>query len=565
MRSNSDRSRGSPQCYRFSHWLDISILACCLIFVLSGYGYAATEPAVTAPAAALSISASSLAFGNVTVGSTATLPITVTSTGTAPLTINSAAIHGVGFRASGATFPLTLKPQQTATFQVRAAALRIGAMTGTLTIKSNSSTNTTITISLTSTGVARGNPQMRVSPNSLSFGKVIVGSTMTLPVTVASTGTATLTINSTTTSNAEFTVTGATFPITLNPKQTMTLYVTFASAEISTIRDTLIISSNAVRHSRTAIRLASTGVAQPTPQLTVSATSLSFGNVTVGSSATLPVTLTSTGTAPLTIKSRSINGTGFGVSGATFPITLNPSQAVTLHVTFAPKAAKAATGTLTISSNATRHSGIAVSLISKGVAPQLTVSATSLSFGTVNDGSSATLPLTLTSAGTAPLTINSAKISGTGFTMSGATFPVTLIPPLAITLQVQFSPTAGIPAMGTVTISSNDSTNSSTVVSLNGSGQYVVDLTWNAPVDSPDPVAGYDIFRSTGSSSAYQLLNLIPDRQTTYVDSSVQLGTTYNYYVTSVDRSGAQSGPSNTITVPIPQGPNAASVRVPIK
>ncbi len=582
MRLKSDRSRGSPQCYRFSYWLDISILACCLTFVLSGYGYAATKPeiivlraspgalpigqaagssGVAAPSgtAAISVSLSNLSFDNLTVGSTATLPVTLTSTGTAPLTINSATIRGVGFSASGLASPLTLNPQQAATLQVQAAGLRIGAMTGTLTIRSNSSTSPTITISLTSTGVARGSPQLTVSPNNLSFGNVTVGSTATLPVTVASTGTAPLTISSTTISSAEFTVSGATFPITLNPKQTVTLYVTFASAEVSTISGTLIVSSNAVRHARTAIRLASTGVARTSPQLTVSASSLSFGNVTVGSTATLPVTLTSTGTAPLTINSQSINGTGFTVSGATFPVMLNPKQAVTLHVTFAPKAASAATGTLMISSNATRRSAIAVSLISQGVSPQLTVSATSLSFGTVNDGSSATLPLTLYSTGTAPLTINSAKISGTGFTMSGATFPVTLIPPLGITLQVQFSPTAGIPAMGAVTINSNDSTSPSTVVGLSGTGQYVVNLRWDAPVNSPDPVARYDVYRSTGNSSSYELLSSIPDSQTMYVDSSVQSGTTYSYYVTSVDRSDAQSGPSNTVTVPIPQGPNSVS------
>src|SRR5271170_373832 len=563
MRLNSDRSGGSPQCYKFSHWLDISILACCLIFVLSGYGYAATEPAVAPPAATLSISASSLPFGNVTVGSTATLPITVTSTGTAPLTINSATIRGVGFSASGAVFPLTLKPQQTATIQVRAAGLRIGTMTGTLTVKSNSSTNPTITISLTSTGVARGSPQLTVSPNSLSFGNVTVGSTATLPVTVASTGTAPLTIGSTTISSAGFTVSGAMFPITLNPKQTVTLQVIFAPAEVSTIKGTFTISSNAVRHERTAIRLTSAGIARTSPQVTVSPTSLSFGTVRVGSTTTLPVVVTSTGTAPLTITAPSINGTGFTVSGATFPITLNPKQIVTLHVMFAPKAARIATGTLTISSNAVRHFGITVGLTSEGVAPQLTVSATSLSFGTVDDGSSATLPLTLYSTGTAPLTINSATISGTAFTMSGAAFPVTLIPPLGITLQVQFSPTAGIPAMGAVTISSNDSTNPSTVVGLNGAGEYLVNLTWDPPSNSHDPVAGYEIFRSTGGSSSYQLLNSTPNSETIYVDSSVQSGTTYNYYVTSVDHSRVQSGPSNTVTVPIPQGPNSVSARVP--
>ncbi len=486
MRLNSDRSRSSPQYYKFSHWLDISILACCLIFVFSGYGYAVTEPEM------------------------------------------------IGLRA----LPGALLMGQSS---------GVGAPATPLSV----------------TGVAQGNPQLNLSPNSLSFGNVIVGSKATLPVTVTSTGTAPLTINSTTTSNAEFTVSGATFPITLKPKQTMTLYLTFASAEVSTIEGTLIVNSNAVRHERMAISLTSTGVAQPNPQLAVSASSLSFGDVAVGSTATLPVTLTSTGTTPLAINSQRINGTGFTVSGATFPLTLNPKQAVTLQVTYAPKAASAATGTLTISSNAARHGAIAVSLISQGGAAQLTLNATTLSFGTVNDGYSATLPLTLTSTGMAPLTINSARISGTGFTMSGAAFPVTLIPPLGITLQVQFGPTTGAPAIGAVTISSDDSTNPSTVVVLSGSGQYLVNLHWAAPVNSPNPVASYDVFRSTGASSSYQLLISLSDDQTICVDTSVQAGTTYNYYVVSVGRSGAQSGPSNKVTVSIPQEPDSVPGPVP--
>ncbi len=57
--------------------------------------------------------------------------------------------------------------------------------------------------------------------------------------------------------------------------------------------------------------------------------------------------------------------------------------------------------------------------------------------------STATLPLTLTSSGTAPLTINAATLSGTGFTDSGATFPVTLNPNQSVTLQVKFNPNSG--------------------------------------------------------------------------------------------------------------------------
>ncbi|HYK34818.1 choice-of-anchor D domain-containing protein [Alloacidobacterium sp.] len=525
--------------------MNILLLACCLLWSVTSAAAAGT--------ANLSVTPTSLSFGNVIVGSAATLPLTVTSNGTSPLTINSVAVKGAGFSVPGVRFPLTLNPGQTAMLEVRSAAYTIGAITGTLTIRSNSPTNPSIAILLTGTGVARTIAQLRISPNSLNFGNVTVGSAATLPVSVTSTGTAPLTIGAPAITGV-FTVSGVTFPVTLSPKQTVTINVTSTPKAAGTTAGVLSISSNAIRHNRIAIRLISTGVAQTSPQLTVSPASLNFGNVKIGTTATRPVTLTSSGTGPLTISSRAITGAGFTVSGVTFPITLNPKQAVTLNVRSTPKAASKSTGTLTISSNALRHSGIAVGLTSNGVSqigPQVTVSPDSLSFGMVNDGASAVLPVTLVSTGTTPVSITSATIKGTGFTVSGATFPVTLNPTLAITLMVQFSPTAGVAMAGTLTIGSNSSDGPSTVVNLSGSGQYVVNLNWEAPRSSPDPVAGYDIYRSAKGSSSYQLINS-SGMQTTYVDNSVESGSIYSYYVKSVDRSGVQSSPSNTAGVTIP-------------
>ena len=51
-----------------------------------------------------------------------------------------------------------------------------------------------------------------------------------------------------------------------------------------------------------------------------------------------------------------------------------------------------------------------------------------------------------------------------------------------------------------------------------------VDLSWHAPSSSPLPIEGYKIYRSTGGSSTYQLLNSSIGAQTTYVDSTVQSG-----------------------------------------
>jgi hypothetical protein len=164
------------------------------------------------------------------------------------------------------------------------------------------------------------------------------------------------------------------------------------------------------------------------------------------------------------------------------------------------------------------------------------------------------LSLTLTSSGTTAVTVNSALVSGAGFSLIGGSFPVTLNPSQSTTLQVKFAPTTAGSLTGTLAISSNSSNGGNVSVALSGTGtsaSHQIVLTWNAPTGSGDPIAGYDIYRSTGSGSA-QLINSSIDSQTTYTDTSVTSGTTYTYYVTSVDQSGVQSTPSNSVTVSVP-------------
>jgi hypothetical protein len=231
---------------------------------------------------------------------------------------------------------------------------------------------------------------------------------------------------------------------------------------------------------------------------------------------------------------------------------------LTLNVQFDPTTTVAATGQLTIQSNSSTNSTAVVTLSGTGTAalsPQLTLSATTLTFGNVTVNTPSTQSVTLTSTGTAPVTINSATLSGAGFTMSGATFPVTLNPNLAVTLEIQFDPTVAGAVTGQLTIQSNSTTNVTAMITLSGTGQnaapHEVDLSWSAPASSTDPIVGYNIYRSTGSSG-YQLLNPSVDSQTTYVDNSVQTGLTYDYVVESVDAEGVESVPSNEATATVP-------------
>jgi hypothetical protein len=260
----------------------------------------------------------------------------------------------------------------------------------------------------------------------------------------------------------------------------------------------------------------------------------------------------------VTINAATLSGTGFTDSGASFPLTLNPSQSVTLQVKFSPASAGTASGQLTVNSNSSTGTTTVVQLNGTGTAattPQLLFSSTALSFGNVSVGSTGTLSLTLNSSGTAPVTVNSTSLQGTGFSDSGATFPVTLNPNQSVTLKLQFDPTATGAATGTLTVNSNSTTGGTTQVTLSGTGtavQHAIDLTWNAPSSSADPVAGYNVYRSTDGGGSFTKLNSSPDSQAAYTDSAIQSGTTYTYEIKSVDANGVESTPSNKITLTVP-------------
>jgi hypothetical protein len=299
----------------------------------------------------LTVSAASLTFGSVTLNSASTQPLTLTSTGTSPVTIDSAALTGAGFTTSGVTFPVTLNPGQSATLNVRFDPAAVGAVSGQLTLHSDSSPNGTTVVSLSGTGTAAASPQLTISAASLTFGNVTVNTASTQPVTLTSTGTAPVTINSAALTGTGFTVSGATFPVTLNPSQSVTLNVQFDPATTGLATGQLTIQSDSSTNSTAVVTLSGTGTAVPSPQLTASAASLTFGDVTVNTVSTQPLTLTSTGTAPVTINSATVSGAGFALSGTTFPVTLNPGQSTTVNVQFDPAATGLATGQLTIQSD----------------------------------------------------------------------------------------------------------------------------------------------------------------------------------------------------------------------
>jgi hypothetical protein len=94
---------------------------------------------------------------------------------------------------------------------------------------------------------------------------------------------------------------------------------------------------------------------------------------------------------------------------------------------------------------------------------------TSLSFGSVTVGSKQSLSGTVTNTGGSSVTISQVGISGTGFSLSGITAPLTLTAGQSASFTVTFTPASAGTVIGSVTITSNAS-NPTLTIPLSGTG-----------------------------------------------------------------------------------------------
>jgi centrosomal CEP192-like protein len=391
-----------------------------------------------------------------------------------------------------------------------------------------------------------GTEELLASPGTVIFGNLPVGHAATAGITLFNQASSPVEITKLTVSGESFSVRSqGNLPVSLPVGGTYHLTVEFDPTTIGVTIGQLTITGNPFTSRSAVVGLSGTGT---TTNPALSALACSSGSVTGAGTDACTVTLSVA--APSGGFSVSLSSSNAAVS---VPASLNvPANATSAGFTATVSAVSSAQSVpLTASAGGISRS-FALQL-NAAATSILSINATSVSFGNVVVNTPTTQSVTLTSTGTAAVTVSAATVTGTGFTLSGATFPMTLNPSQTATLNVQFDPTTTGAATGQLTITSNSSTNGTATISLSGTGiHHQVDLNWSAPTGSSDPIAGYKVYRAPSGSSSYQLLNSSIDAQTTYTDSTPQSGTTYQYYVTSVDSSGAESAPSNSTSVTIP-------------
>lgn len=214
-----------------------------------------------------------------------------------------------------------------------------------------------------------------------------------------------------------------------------------------------------------------------TAQVSLSPTSLSFGNQVIGTtSASRNITLTNSGTSAVTVNSITTTNADFIIASNGCGASVGAGQKCTLGIAFKPSNLGTETATLTVNDTAPK-SPQTVALSGSGILP-VSVSPTSISFGSTAVGNtSAASTVTVTNNQVGPLAISTIAISA-GFISSTTcpSAPATLGAGASCTVSASSQPVALGTYSGTVTVTDSAS-NSPQTVSLSGSGIAPATLT----------------------------------------------------------------------------------------
>ncbi|HEV3330984.1 MAG TPA: choice-of-anchor D domain-containing protein, partial [Bryobacteraceae bacterium] len=437
----------------------------------------------TTNCAAVSVSPPSLSFANQFVGTTSTAQsISVMNSGSGTLTIAGIAIVGTdsGDFAQTNNCGSTLAPQASCSINVTFTPIATGLRSVSVSISDNGPGNPQ---SVTVSGTGMG-PTVSLSASSLSFSNQTTNTTSASQnITLTNSGPGALTISTigVTGANAgDFAQTNTcpVNPATLVVNANCTITVTFTPTATGSRVASVSITDNGNTGPQ-AVSLSGTGVI---PLVTLSVSSLSFGNQTINTtSASQIFTLTNSGPGALTISTIAVTGTNAGDFGQintcpVSPATLAVNANCTLTVTFTPTATGSRVARISITDNGV-GSPQSISLSGTGVVPVVTLSAPSLSFGNQTTNTTSTSQnVTVTNSGPGVLTISTIAVTGTNAgdfaqTNTCPVSPATLAVNANCTITVKFTPTATGSRVASITITDNGG---SSPQSINLSGTGVV-------------------------------------------------------------------------------------------
>ena len=363
---------------------------------------------------------STLTFASTAVGSSAAAQtVTVSASLKSGFSISGLAVATSGdYARAGGTCGTAVATGTSCTVLVAFTPTASGTRTGTLSL-THSNTLTPVSIVLSGTGAGTGLPTIALNASTLTFPAQAPGSTSTVQtVTVSNSGSAALTLSALTlggTTPADFTRSGTcTATTSLAAGATCTVGFTFTPGAAGSRSATLTLASNA-SNGNALLNLAGTGAAAAAPSASLSASALDFGNQTTGVASTARnVMLTNTGSSALAIAG--ITAAAPYAVGHNCPASLGAAASCTLSVVFTPTTNGAATGSVSVMSNAAGSpSVVALSGVGVNSSPVLAwvpaVATVTFADATVG-GSASTASLTLSNQGPGAVTLQQLLLAG---------------------------------------------------------------------------------------------------------------------------------------------------------
>ena len=219
-----------------------------------------------------------------------------------------------------------------------------------------------------------GRPVIELSRNVLDFGAVLLGSSHTLSLGIVNTGRSSLVITEILLPSGDFGVAKSTFPVA--PGRSERISVTFTPRSEGDRSGDMTILSNLPQ---TNVVLRARGVRQPVvpvPRITVDASRRDFGDVEVGSTKSMTVTVTNSGDASLTITDITSSNEQVSVSPRQLTIPAKQNGYFTLY--FQPNRTGDLSARVTIYSDDSKTPVVGFPIMGKGLRSQATTFTLSL-------------------------------------------------------------------------------------------------------------------------------------------------------------------------------------------
>jgi hypothetical protein len=203
------------------------------------------QPCCPQPDPNINFSSSSLNFGCVEVGHSASQTVNVTNTGVLNTLTISSIIPLPAYTVAPST-PVTIGPGVSQTFTITFSPPSKGIFSGNIIFVHNAPGGTS-NLAVTGSGCYPG-PYFSSNPSALNFGSVPVGGSVTKSITISDTGMTNPLIMSSVSPSVGYSITpnpAATFPISVAPGANQNFDVTCSSTTIGVLDGTISFSHNA--------------------------------------------------------------------------------------------------------------------------------------------------------------------------------------------------------------------------------------------------------------------------------------------------------------------------------